>query len=140
MVELVARVGRFLGLDPRVANHHRVRCRKGHNVLHGELEKGDLDHPALLPVLDCRVIGTAAARTDKPLAATAPKGRRSQAKRTAPIRLRTAMHEVNEDPELASRSVHLVPNNEGGVKIEVDGTYYARPRDIEDRKIQLYLN
>lgn len=46
---------------------------------------------------------------------------------------------VAADPELARRSIHLVQDPTGGLQIEVDGTYYRRPREIEDRKIQLVI-
>ena len=46
---------------------------------------------------------------------------------------------VAADPELARRSIHLVQDPNGGLQIEVDGKYYRRPREIEDRKIQLVI-
>lgn len=46
---------------------------------------------------------------------------------------------VAADSELAGRSIHLVQDPNGGLQIEVDGTYYRRPREVEDRKIQLVI-
>ena len=46
---------------------------------------------------------------------------------------------VAADPELARRSIHLVQDPNGGLQIEVDGKYYRRPREIEDRTIQLVI-
>ena len=46
---------------------------------------------------------------------------------------------VAAEPGLAGRSIHLVQDPNGGLQIEVDGKYYRRPREIEDRKIQLVI-
>lgn len=43
---------------------------------------------------------------------------------------------VDANPDLAGRSIHLEQNPEGGLRIRVDNTYYQRPREIEDAKIQ----
>ncbi|MCB8968108.1 MAG: hypothetical protein R3E31_23810 [Chloroflexota bacterium] len=46
---------------------------------------------------------------------------------------------VAADPELASRSIHLKQNPAGGLRINVDGQYYERPREIDDPKIQIAI-
>lgn len=46
---------------------------------------------------------------------------------------------VAAEPELAGRSIHLVQDPNGGLQIEVDGKYYRRPREIEERNIQLVI-
>lgn len=43
------------------------------------------------------------------------------------------------DPELAQRKIHLVQDPSGGLIIDVDGKRYARPREIEDPRIQLMI-
>lgn len=39
----------------------------------------------------------------------------------------------------SSRSIHLIQGREGNVKIEVDGRVYDRPRDIDEKPIQLMI-
>lgn len=46
---------------------------------------------------------------------------------------------IASDPALAERSIHLAQAANGGLQIEVDGRIYQRPRDIEDRQIQLII-
>ena len=43
------------------------------------------------------------------------------------------------DPELAEHKIHLVQAPGGGLTIDVDGKRYTRPRDIENRKIQVLI-
>lgn len=42
-------------------------------------------------------------------------------------------------PELADRRVHLCDNPSGGLRIEVDGRYYDRPREVPDQRIQYLI-
>ena len=46
---------------------------------------------------------------------------------------------LQEDPELARQKIHLVQDAKGGLTIEVDGHRYERPRDIEDKRIQVMI-
>jgi hypothetical protein len=46
---------------------------------------------------------------------------------------------VAADPSLAGRSIHLEQAAGGGLRICVDGRYFQRPGDIEERAIQLAL-
>ncbi len=46
---------------------------------------------------------------------------------------------IAADPEMANRSVHLIPNPSGGILIEVDGTMYQKPGDIPEQPIQLLI-
>jgi hypothetical protein len=43
---------------------------------------------------------------------------------------------IAADPALAGRSIHLVQDPAGGLRIEVDGHFYQRPREIEEDEIQ----
>lgn len=43
------------------------------------------------------------------------------------------------EPSLADRSIHLVKSPSGGLQIEVDGKIYQRPREIEEKLIQLMI-
>jgi hypothetical protein len=43
------------------------------------------------------------------------------------------------EPALAQRSIHLEQAPEGGLRILIDGRYFQRPGDIEEREIQLAL-
>jgi hypothetical protein len=43
------------------------------------------------------------------------------------------------EPSLARRSIHLEQAPGGGLRIFVDGRYFQRPGDIEEREIQLAL-
>ena len=47
--------------------------------------------------------------------------------------------QLQTEPELAERKIHLVQDSDGGLIIEVDGRRYQRPRDIEDPRIQILL-
>lgn len=40
------------------------------------------------------------------------------------------------EPEMAARRVHLRENPSGGLRIEVDGRFYDRPREVPDPNIQ----
>lgn len=42
-------------------------------------------------------------------------------------------------PQLAGRSIHLRSDPKGGLRIEVDGRFYQRPSEIEDRNIALLI-
>jgi hypothetical protein len=44
-----------------------------------------------------------------------------------------------EDPDLASRAVHLRQNPAGGLHIEVDGRLYNQPGEIEDTAVQTLI-
>ena len=46
---------------------------------------------------------------------------------------------VEADPSLLERVIRLEQNPKGGLQILVDGTYYQRPKDIEDMQIQLVI-
>lgn len=46
---------------------------------------------------------------------------------------------VMADTSLANRSIHLAQNPSGGLRIEVDGKQYDRPREIEDPRIQVVI-
>lgn len=43
---------------------------------------------------------------------------------------------VEADASLAGRSIHLRANPTGGLRIEIDGRYYQKPKDVEDPVIQ----
>lgn len=43
---------------------------------------------------------------------------------------------VAANPELVSRSIHLTQNPTGGLRIQVDGAFYERPREIDDANVQ----
>jgi hypothetical protein len=43
------------------------------------------------------------------------------------------------DPQLARRSIHLEQAPGGGLRIVVDGKYYQRPGEIEEKDIQLFI-
>jgi hypothetical protein len=47
--------------------------------------------------------------------------------------------QITDDPSLAERSIHLEQDPTGGLRIEVDGTYYQRPADIKEPKIQVCI-
>jgi hypothetical protein len=42
-------------------------------------------------------------------------------------------------PEYAQRSIHVLPAMGGGVRIEVDGTYYESVGDVADNDIRAFL-
>lgn len=46
---------------------------------------------------------------------------------------------VSADPELSTRSIHLIQHPAGGLQIEVDGKSYQRPREIEDQRVQILI-
>lgn len=46
---------------------------------------------------------------------------------------------VLADPDLAERSIHLDQDPSGGLRIKIDGTYYQRPAEIQEAKIQTYI-
>jgi hypothetical protein len=43
------------------------------------------------------------------------------------------------DPQLARRSIHLEQAPGSGLRIVVDGKYYQRPGEIEEKEIQLFI-
>lgn len=45
----------------------------------------------------------------------------------------------NANPAFNGRSIHLIQGSDGNVKIEVDGQIYDRPKDINDRDIQITI-
>lgn len=46
---------------------------------------------------------------------------------------------VAADPELAGRTVHLRQSDAQGMRIEVDGRLYDRPREIDDKRVQIAI-
>ncbi|RMG92334.1 MAG: hypothetical protein D6706_17110 [Chloroflexi bacterium] len=46
---------------------------------------------------------------------------------------------VQATPQTASRSIHLVEDPAGGLRIEVDGKFYTRPSEIEDVTIKMLI-
>jgi hypothetical protein len=46
---------------------------------------------------------------------------------------------VAAEADLAHRSIHLEQDPSGGLRIEVDGTYYQKPAQIGEKKIQLCI-
>jgi hypothetical protein len=46
---------------------------------------------------------------------------------------------LSNEPKMAGRSIHLKQAPAGGLHIEVDGEYYQRPGEIEDRDVQLLI-
>lgn len=47
-------------------------------------------------------------------------------------------HLANE-PKMEGRSIHLEQSPAGGLHIKVDGEYYQRPAEIQDRDVQLLI-
>lgn len=71
----------------------------------------------------------------KPLETPAPEGKASVVEQIDAILQR----HLAADPNLLGRSIHLEPDPEGGLQIEVDGTYYKRPAEIKDPNIQIHI-
>ena len=46
---------------------------------------------------------------------------------------------IQNDPEMAERSIHLVQGPSGGILIDVDGKRYQKPGDIPDPQIHLLI-
>ena len=46
---------------------------------------------------------------------------------------------IAENPDLNNRTIHLIGNPNGGIKIDVDGKLYNRPKEIGDQQIQLII-
>ncbi len=46
---------------------------------------------------------------------------------------------VAAEASLAQRSIHLEQDPSGGLRIEVDGTYYQKPAQIQEPKIQICI-
>lgn len=46
---------------------------------------------------------------------------------------------ISSSDRYRDRSIHLIQGAEGNVKIEVDGRVYDRPRDIDEKPIQLMI-
>ncbi len=44
-----------------------------------------------------------------------------------------------QHPEFAKQSIHLLQSPAGGLQIEVDGVLYQKPREVNDKKIQLLI-
>jgi hypothetical protein len=64
-----------------------------------------------------------------------------------PSRPKTLVEQIDEvlqkhvaaDPELAGRAVHLRQSDAQGMRIEVDGRLYDRPREIDDKRVQIAI-
>lgn len=48
-------------------------------------------------------------------------------------------HTMSQRPEWQGRSLHITPAPDGGVKIEVDGTFYERVDDVTDADARQFL-
>ncbi|MCP5094534.1 MAG: hypothetical protein GY943_03150 [Chloroflexi bacterium] len=46
---------------------------------------------------------------------------------------------LQQDSELSQYSIHFLQSPAGGLQIEIDGQIYQRPREIENKKIQLMI-
>jgi hypothetical protein len=46
---------------------------------------------------------------------------------------------LQEDPEMANHSIHLMQSPAGGLQIKIDGELFQRPREIQNKKIQLMI-
>lgn len=74
-------------------------------------------------------------------------GRSKPTAASAPSREPTVVEQIDAilqkhiaaDPSLAQRSIHLEQNPSGGLRIQVDGTYYQKPAEITETKIQILI-
>ncbi len=47
--------------------------------------------------------------------------------------------QLASNPSLSQHRVHLIGDPNGGIKIDVDGKIYGRPKEIENKEIQLVI-
>lgn len=85
-------------------------------------------------------------RAAEPDEATEPEGA-PEAPTERPSRPKSLVEQIDEvlqkhvaaDLKLAGRSVHLRQSDAQGMRIEVDGQLYNRPREIEDKRVQIAI-